>query len=147
MLGVADGGTPEVTLQTSMGEFTVEVPKARVPSSFFFLFVIVFLPLMVPSSSGRCLRALIGQMYHKHAPKTCRNFIELSRRGNYNDVIFHRIIKVSLRSRLALLLALPSPAIGVPYPVVLMQDFIVQGGDPSGTGRGGESIYGSVPEY
>jgi peptidyl-prolyl cis-trans isomerase-like 1 len=86
-------------------------------------------------------------MYHKHAPKTCRNFIELSRRGNYNDVIFHRIIKVSLRSRLALLLALPSPAIGVPYPVVLMQDFIVQGGDPSGTGRGGESIYGSVPEY
>ncbi|KAK1607080.1 hypothetical protein QYE76_030753 [Lolium multiflorum] len=78
MLGVADGGTPEVTLQTSMGEFTVE-------------------------------------MYHKHAPKTCRNFIELSRRGNYNNVIFHRIIK----------------------------DFIVQGGDPSGTGRGGESIYGA----
>uniref|UniRef100_I1QKE6 Peptidyl-prolyl cis-trans isomerase n=1 Tax=Oryza glaberrima TaxID=4538 RepID=I1QKE6_ORYGL len=54
-------------------------------------------------------------MYYKHAPKTCRNFLELSRRGYYDNVIFHRIIK----------------------------DFIVQGGDPTGTGRGGESIYGA----
>ncbi|KAF2307660.1 hypothetical protein GH714_030661 [Hevea brasiliensis] len=43
-----------------------------------------------------------------------RNFLELSRRSYYNNVKFHRIIK----------------------------DFIVQGGDPTGTGRGGESIYG-----
>ncbi|CAN6440365.1 unnamed protein product [Victoria cruziana] len=55
------------------------------------------------------------EMYHKHAPKTCRNFMELSRRGYYNNVKFHRIIK----------------------------NFVVQGGDPTGTGRGGESIYGS----
>jgi cyclophilin family peptidyl-prolyl cis-trans isomerase len=34
-------------------------------------------------------------MYYKHAPKTCRNFVELARRGYYNDTIFHRIIKVS----------------------------------------------------
>ncbi|CAM8920004.1 unnamed protein product [Rhodiola kirilowii] len=54
-------------------------------------------------------------LYHKHAPRTCRNFLELSRRGYYDNVKFHRIIK----------------------------DFIVQGGDPTGTGRGGESIYGS----
>ncbi|KAJ0463863.1 putative peptidylprolyl isomerase [Helianthus annuus] len=73
----AEGGPPEVTLETSMGSFTVE-------------------------------------MYDKHAPRTCKNFIELSRRGYYNNVKFHRIIK----------------------------DFIVQGGDPTGTGRGGESIYG-----
>uniref|UniRef100_A0A0E0QMC9 Peptidyl-prolyl cis-trans isomerase n=2 Tax=Oryza TaxID=4527 RepID=A0A0E0QMC9_ORYRU len=78
MWGSADGGTPEVTLETSMGAFTIE-------------------------------------MYYKHAPKTCRNFLELSRRGYYDNVIFHRIIK----------------------------DFIVQGGDPTGTGRGGESIYGA----
>ncbi|XP_031504878.1 peptidyl-prolyl cis-trans isomerase CYP18-2 [Nymphaea colorata] len=55
------------------------------------------------------------EMYHKHAPKTCRNFMELSRRGYYNNVKFHRVIK----------------------------NFVVQGGDPTGTGRGGESIYGS----
>ncbi|RVX11709.1 Peptidyl-prolyl cis-trans isomerase CYP18-2 [Vitis vinifera] len=78
MWGSADGGAPEVTLETSMGSFTVE-------------------------------------LYYKHAPRTCRNFLELSRRGYYDNVKFHRIIK----------------------------DFIVQGGDPTGTGRGGESIYGS----
>ncbi|KAJ7529728.1 hypothetical protein O6H91_15G063300 [Diphasiastrum complanatum] len=54
------------------------------------------------------------ELYNKHAPKTCRNFVELSRRGYYDSVKFHRIIK----------------------------DFMVQGGDPTGTGRGGESIYG-----
>nr|VDC86482.1 unnamed protein product [Brassica rapa] len=48
----------------------------------------------------------------KHSPKTCRNFVELSRRGYYDNVLCHRIIK----------------------------DFIVQGGDPTGTGRGGQSI-------
>uniref|UniRef100_A0A9I9CWB3 Peptidyl-prolyl cis-trans isomerase n=1 Tax=Cucumis melo TaxID=3656 RepID=A0A9I9CWB3_CUCME len=77
MWASAEGGPPEVTLETSMGSFTVE-------------------------------------LYFKHAPRTCRNFIELSRRGYYDNVKFHRIIK----------------------------DFIVQGGDPTGTGRGGESIYG-----
>ncbi|KAL5135510.1 Peptidyl-prolyl cis-trans isomerase CYP18-2 [Glycine soja] len=78
MWASAEGGAPEVTLETSMGSFTVE-------------------------------------LYYKHAPRTCRNFIELSRRGYYDNVKFHRIIK----------------------------DFIVQGGDPTGTGRGGESIYGA----
>ncbi|XP_070508771.1 uncharacterized protein Cypl [Chironomus tepperi] len=54
------------------------------------------------------------ELYWKHAPNTCRNFAELARRGYYNDVIFHRIIP----------------------------DFMIQGGDPTGTGRGGSSIYG-----
>ncbi|KAK4419415.1 Peptidyl-prolyl cis-trans isomerase CYP18-2 [Sesamum alatum] len=76
-LATADGGPPEVTLETSMGPLTVE-------------------------------------MYYHHAPRTCENFIKLARKGYYNNVKFHRIIK----------------------------DFIVQGGDPTGTGRGGESIYG-----
>lgn len=53
-------------------------------------------------------------MYWKHAPNTCRNFAELIRRGYYNNTISHRIIK----------------------------DFMIQMGDPSGTGRGGTSIYG-----
>ncbi|BBN00686.1 peptidyl-prolyl cis-trans isomerase-like 1 [Marchantia polymorpha subsp. ruderalis] len=66
-----------------------------------------------------CLNTTMGdivvELYVKHAPKTCRNFIELSRRGYYEDVRFHRVIK----------------------------DFMAQTGDPTNTGRGGESIYGA----
>ncbi|KAL6074039.1 heme binding [Balamuthia mandrillaris] len=54
------------------------------------------------------------ELYWDHAPKTCHNFYELAKKGYYNNTIFHRIIK----------------------------DFMVQGGDPTGTGRGGDSIYG-----
>ena len=54
------------------------------------------------------------ELYPKQAPKTCQNFLELAKRGYYDNVIFHRIIP----------------------------DFMVQGGDPTGTGRSGESIYG-----
>ncbi|KAH8090496.1 cyclophilin-like domain-containing protein [Filobasidium floriforme] len=58
--------------------------------------------------------SLTVELYTEHAPKTCKNFSELAKRGYYNNVIFHRVI----------------------------QDFMVQGGDPTGTGRGGSSIYG-----
>jgi peptidyl-prolyl cis-trans isomerase SDCCAG10 len=54
------------------------------------------------------------ELWSKECPKACRNFIKLCMDGYYNDTIFHRIVK----------------------------DFIVQGGDPTGTGEGGESIYG-----
>ncbi|XP_071544189.1 peptidyl-prolyl cis-trans isomerase-like 1 [Panulirus ornatus] len=54
------------------------------------------------------------ELYWKHTPNTCRNFAELARRGYYNGCKFHRIIR----------------------------DFMIQGGDPTGTGRGGASIYG-----
>ncbi|XP_013417367.1 peptidyl-prolyl cis-trans isomerase-like 1 [Lingula anatina] len=57
---------------------------------------------------------IVIELYWKHAPNTCRNFAELARRGYYNGVKFHRIIP----------------------------DFMIQGGDPTGTGRGGASIYG-----
>ncbi|KUM66478.1 hypothetical protein ACN42_g591 [Penicillium freii] len=54
------------------------------------------------------------ELYNTHAPKTCKNFATLAERGYYNNVIFHRIIP----------------------------DFMIQTGDPTGTGRGGSSIYG-----
>ncbi|KAJ9610214.1 hypothetical protein H2200_004991 [Cladophialophora chaetospira] len=53
-------------------------------------------------------------LFSEHAPKTCKNFAGLADSGKYDGVIFHRII----------------------------QDFMIQGGDPTGTGRGGESIFG-----
>mmetsp|Transcript_9187 Transcript_9187/g.15477 ORF Transcript_9187/g.15477 Transcript_9187/m.15477 type:complete len:176 (+) Transcript_9187:104-631(+) len=57
---------------------------------------------------------VVVELYTQHAPKTCQNFLELSRLGYYDGTIFHRVIK----------------------------DFMVQGGDPTGTGRGGESVFG-----
>jgi len=59
---------------------------------------------------------LMVELYWKQAPLTCRNFAELARRGYYNGTKFHRII----------------------------ENFMIQGGDPTGTGRGGASIYGKT---
>ena len=49
------------------------------------------------------------ELYPLHAPKTVNNFIFLAREGFYDGVLFHRVIP----------------------------DFVIQGGDPTGTGRGG----------
>ena len=54
------------------------------------------------------------ELLESDAPKTTENFITLAERGYYNGVIFHRVIK----------------------------GFMIQGGDPTGTGRGGESAWG-----
>lgn len=48
------------------------------------------------------------------APKACENFLGLVAKGYYDGIVFHRVIK----------------------------NFMVQGGDPTGTGSGGESIWG-----
>ncbi|KAJ5677737.1 uncharacterized protein N7477_003370 [Penicillium maclennaniae] len=54
------------------------------------------------------------ELYPEQAPKAVWNFIQLAKKGYYKDVTFHRNIK----------------------------GFMIQGGDPTGTGRGGESIWG-----
>ena len=58
------------------------------------------------------------QLFPDQAPKTVKNFVELAKQGYDKGVIFHRV----------------SP------------DFMIQGGDPTGTGAGGESIYGQAFE-
>jgi peptidyl-prolyl cis-trans isomerase-like 1 len=54
------------------------------------------------------------ELYYQHAPRTCFNISTLAQSGYYNGTVFHRIIS----------------------------DFMIQGGDPTGTGRGGDSCYG-----
>lgn len=54
------------------------------------------------------------ELWPKEAPKAVRNFVQLCLDGYYEDTIFHRIIK----------------------------GFMAQGGDPTGTGEGGQTIYG-----
>lgn len=52
---------------------------------------------------------IVFETYDADAPKTVQNFITLANKGFYNNLIFHRVI----------------------------QGFMIQGGDPTGTGKGG----------
>lgn len=55
------------------------------------------------------------KLFKSEAPKAVENFVTHAKNGYYDGLIFHRVIK----------------------------DFMIQGGDPTGTGMGGESIYGA----
>ena len=54
------------------------------------------------------------KLFPECAPRTVENFATHAKNGYYNGIIFHRVIK----------------------------DFMIQGGDPTGTGMGGQSIWG-----
>lgn len=54
------------------------------------------------------------ELFQKDAPKTVANFLNLAKTGFYDGTKFHRVIP----------------------------DFMIQGGDPTGTGMGGESLWG-----
>lgn len=54
------------------------------------------------------------QLYDQDAPKTVENFLRLTQSGYYDCITFHRIAK----------------------------NFVIQGGDPTGTGSGGDSAFG-----
>jgi len=56
-----------------------------------------------------CRGTMELELYPQHAPKTVNNFVFLAQEGFYDGVVFHRVIP----------------------------DFVIQGGDPTGTGRGG----------
>jgi peptidyl-prolyl cis-trans isomerase-like 1 len=51
-----------------------------------------------PPEKGVVLETNVGaitiELYWDHSPKTCKNFYELAKKGYYNGVIFHRIIRV-----------------------------------------------------
>jgi len=55
------------------------------------------------------------KLFPEECPKTVENFTTLAKQGYYEGIIFHRVIN----------------------------NFMIQGGDPTGTGRGGESIWGA----
>lgn len=56
------------------------------------------------------------ELHTDMVPKPCHNFMLLCKKGYYNNTVFHRSIR----------------------------NFMVQGGDPTGTGKGGESAFGST---
>ena len=53
--------------------------------------------------------SIVCELFAQEAPKTVNNFVFLAREGFYDGTVFHRVIA----------------------------DFMIQGGDPTGTGRGG----------
>lgn len=57
---------------------------------------------------------IVAVLFEEQAPKAVENFVTHSKEGYYDGLTFHRVI----------------------------DDFMIQGGDPTGTGSGGESIWG-----
>ncbi len=90
---------------------------------FLFIFAAIFSNLsakehkMTAKAPIVCLETNQGtieiKLFPKIAPKACENFVALVKKNYYNGIIFHRVIK----------------------------DFMIQCGDPTGTGAGGASCW------
>ncbi len=85
---------------------------------FAFLLLASFLYAKNEIVMQTSLGNITFKLFPKVAPKACENFTTLAKKGYYNGVTFHRVIK----------------------------NFMVQGGDPTGTGAGGQSIWGKYFE-
>ncbi|KAF8883330.1 cyclophilin-like domain-containing protein [Gymnopilus junonius] len=74
--------------------------------------------MALPTKGRVIIETTVGEvdieLWSKETPKTCRNFLALAMEGYYDGVIFHRVVP----------------------------GFLVQTGDKTGTGGGGESFYG-----
>jgi len=83
-----------------------------------FLLTLLFSLFLVAKEPTVLLKTnqgdIVLKLYPKVAPLAVKNFIGLVKKGYYNGVTFHRVIK----------------------------GFMIQGGDPTGTGMGGKSIWG-----
>jgi len=85
----------------------------------YLLGLVLSVAALMPSASGETARPratlettmgpIVIELYKDKAPKTVENFIKLAKQGFYNGIIFHRVIP----------------------------GFMIQGGDPTGTGTGG----------
>jgi peptidyl-prolyl cis-trans isomerase B (cyclophilin B) len=69
----------------------------------------LFLPSMKIAEIHTAKGLMKAELYEKETPKTVKNFVDLSNKGFYNGLTFHRVIP----------------------------GFVIQGGCPEGTGRGG----------
>ncbi|CAI5508430.1 unnamed protein product, partial [Closterium sp. Naga37s-1] len=74
-----------------------------------------------PKKKGYCrVHTSVGdlnvELHCDVVPRTCENFLTLAERGYYNGTVFHRCIR----------------------------NFMIQGGDPTGTGKGGQSAWGKA---
>lgn len=83
------------------------------------VFLVLFLGILSTVVAGEVVfettqGKIVFALKPEVAPKACENFEGLVKKGYYDGITFHRIIK----------------------------NFMIQGGDPTGTGRGGQSIYG-----
>ena len=108
-------GVMSLTIMTGCQQETTETPSEENPSAMEF-------PQLEDKPDKDSEVAIIETeagiikmcFYPEYAPKAVENFLTHAKNGYYDGVTFHRII----------------------------QDFMIQGGDPEGTGYGGESIWG-----
>ena len=84
------------------------------------LYILLLISFLQAKNSQVVLQTNSGDirliLFDDIAPLAVKNFKTLIKKGYYNNIYFHRIIK----------------------------NFMIQGGDPTGSGAGGESIYGHV---